>query len=162
MASSNAPRTPRKAAGLAASGDAAEASPPIPRFGGRRKTHLQRRRLSQHSLAAYEARLFRSFPNAAQQDRTLVCATHALRAVGFRPENTIAMVGACRDELTEPFRETVNEIWGESFNICALAGLVFCGTTGFGAAMHHAPVDKADGRERYVVFCGPHLSLIHI
>ena len=45
-----------------------------------------------------------------------------------------------------------------SFNISSLAGTVFTGRTGFGAALHHAPQDE-EGLERYVIFCGPHIAI---
>ena len=36
--------------------------------------------------------------------------------------------------------------------------MVFCGTTGFKAAMAHAPQD-VKGHESYVVFSGPHIGI---
>jgi hypothetical protein len=49
-------------------------------------------------------------------------------------------------------------MWGlASFNIGSLAGMVFCGRTGFKAAMAHAPMGP-DGKERYVFWVAPHIA----
>lgn len=65
----------------------------------------------------------------------------------------------CRDELTRPVVEALDGLWGKSFDISGLGGLVFCGVTGFGAALAHAPQEPGTGKERYVVFCGPHIAI---
>jgi hypothetical protein len=80
-----------------------------------------------------------------------------LAGKGFTPENAIACVGVCRDEITQPFVEFVKEAWGEAFNFSSLAGMLFLGKTGFSAAQHHAPDE--DGRERYVYFALPHIAI---
>ena len=80
----------------------------------------------------------------------------ALARVGFRPSNTLAVVGVCRDELMADFHEAVSDVWGKPFDIGALAGMVFLGKTGVQAALSHVPGE--DGRHRFVVFCFPHIG----
>jgi len=78
---------------------------------------------------------------------------------GFNAATSINLVSNCRDELCRPFTEYLDAKWtAPSFNISSLAGLVFCGRTGFGAAMAHSPVD-ANGMERYVFWVAPHTAL---
>lgn len=84
--------------------------------------------------------------------------TEILGEEGFEASNSIALVSQCRDELTKEFVHAVDRLWGYSFNISSLAGMVFCGQTGFGAAMAHSPQDE-DGVERYVIFVGPHIAI---
>jgi len=76
---------------------------------------------------------------------------------GFNPSTAINLVSNCRDELCRPFTEYLDTKWAKpSFNIASLAGMVFCGRTGFKAAMAHAPV--VDGKERYVFWVAPHIA----
>lgn len=83
-------------------------------------------------------------------------ATHrALLPHGFTPDNTIAIVDVCRDEISQPIMHLVKDQWGEAFNLCSLAGMFFAGRTALAAAMHHAP--RPDGLER-VLF----VSLAHV
>lgn len=99
------------------------------------------------------------YPGALPYEEAAVCISHVLREHGFHEHNSIALVSQCRDEITKPFAAALDALWGgHSFNISSLAGFVFCGVTGFTAAMGHAPQD-ADGRERYVVYNGPHIAI---
>jgi hypothetical protein len=81
----------------------------------------------------------------------------ALELHGFAAHNTIACVGVCRDELCHTFVDEINVAWGEAFNFSSLAGMLFLGRTGFGAAHDHAPVDG--GRERYLYAAMPHIGI---
>ena len=81
----------------------------------------------------------------------------ALHGFGFGADNTIACVGVCRDEITQPLISLIRDTWGESFNLSSLAGMFFAGKTGLTAAMHHAP--NVDGRERYVYYALPHIAI---
>jgi hypothetical protein len=76
---------------------------------------------------------------------------------GFRADNTLACVGVCRDELSATLPQAVQAVWGHAFNLSALAGLLFAGLTGFGAARSHAPIE--DGCERYVFFLAAHIGI---
>lgn len=84
--------------------------------------------------------------------------TEELNRYGFTKQNTIPVVSQCRDELTKPFMDTIEDYWGDSFDISSLAGMVFCGETGFMAAMSHAPQDEF-GTERYLFIAGPHIAI---
>ena len=52
----------------------------------------------------------------------------ALMRVGFRPSNTLALVGVCRDELMADFDDSVEAVWGKPFDVGALAGMVLVGS----------------------------------
>jgi hypothetical protein len=81
----------------------------------------------------------------------------ALTPLGFSAENTIACVGLCRDEICRPLVARVGEGWGEAFNFSSLAGMLFLGKTGFGAAHGHAP--RIGGRQRYLYLVAPHIAI---
>ena len=81
----------------------------------------------------------------------------SLARVGFRPRNTLPVVGVCRDELMLPFEEAVQAAWGPAFDASSLAALPLLGRTGIGAALGHTPGE--DGRNRFVVFSFPHLGV---
>lgn len=95
------------------------------------------------------------YPGAMPYDEAVVAISALLRQHGFTETNSIALISACRDESMKSFTTALDLLWGETFNISSLAGILTCGKTGFGAAMHHSPVDE-NGLERYVVFTGPH------
>lgn len=76
---------------------------------------------------------------------------------GYTTETSINLVSTCRDELCRPFTELLDKQWKPYFNIASLAGFVFCGRTGFKAAMAHAPV--VNGREKYVFWVASHIAL---
>jgi len=108
--------------------------------------------------AAFTSKLHELFPGAMNHEEAAVAIKHVLRKRGFTAKDSIALVAQCRDEITKPFTTAIDTTWLGSFNIGALAGSVICGTTGFNAALHHAPQD-AQQRERYVIFCGPHIAI---
>ncbi len=81
----------------------------------------------------------------------------ALARVGFRPTNTLALVGVCRDELMHGFERDVAAVWGRPFEIGSLAGMLFIGHTGLRAALSHAPGE--DGRHRLAAFCFSHIGI---
>ena len=81
----------------------------------------------------------------------------ALMRVGFRPSNTLAIVGVCRDELMAGADDAIADVWGRPFQVGSLAAMVFLGRTGVQAALGHVPGE--DGRHRFVVFCLPHIGI---
>jgi hypothetical protein len=80
------------------------------------------------------------------------CLTH-----GLVSEKTLAMVGVCRDELTDALTEPIRATWGSPFRMSGMAGMLFLGQAGLRAAQFHAP--GADGRHRYVVYAMPHIGI---
>ena len=92
-----------------------------------------------------------------QEDGFVEKTYEILKRFGFTPENTIACVDVCRDEISQPFLTCVKERWGEAFNLCSLAGMFFAGKTAILAAMHHAPI--VGGKERYVFYALPHIAI---
>jgi hypothetical protein len=97
------------------------------------------------------------FPGAVAEQVYVRASQHALLPLGFTRENAIACAGVCRDEITRPFVDAIQDVWGEAFNFASLAGMLFLGKTGFTAAEQHSP--KLDGRERYIFYAFPHIAL---
>lgn len=97
------------------------------------------------------------FPGAHDEARFVARSLEVLEPLGFTAANTLALVGVCRDELCRTLRLTVQQTWGEAFDITSLAGMVNCGRTGLKAAHAHAPIDG--GKERYVYFTMPHIGI---
>ncbi len=81
----------------------------------------------------------------------------AVNRQGFHAENTIACAGVCRDEISQSLVETIKNVWGPTFALSSLAGMLFLGKTGFTAAEHHAP--NTEGKERYVFYALPHIAI---
>lgn len=105
----------------------------------------------------FEKTLRQHFSGAVAESEFVEKTVSVLSGKGFTPDNTIACVGVCRDEITQPLIEKVKKTWGEAFNFSSLAGMLFLGKTGFSAAEHHAPDEEE--RERYVLFALPHIAI---
>jgi len=97
------------------------------------------------------------FPGAVSLKKYIKRTDDELSKIGFTDENTMGMVGICRDEITEPLFEEVRRYWGKSFNCCGLGGFVFMGTTGLGAAVAHTPI--FNGIRRFVFYAMPHIAI---
>eukprot|EP00741_Cyanophora_paradoxa_P004915 tig00000849_g4769.t1 len=118
----------------------------------------------------FHATLERMYPGALPAAEFLDVTSETLWGLGFRPENTLPCVALCRDEICRQFFDDVQERWKKeasgtaalgAFNMSSLAGLPTLGTTGLRAAISHAPVDPADGKERYVFLGMAHVALGH-
>lgn len=96
------------------------------------------------------------FPGSCPSKDFVDYSLQVLSPFGFEPNNTMACASVCRDELTRPFINNINEVWGRLFNFSSLAGMLYLGVTGFKAAHHHAP--NGEGTERYVYFAFPHIA----
>lgn len=97
------------------------------------------------------------FPNVVEEAAYIDETSAALGKLGFTADNSIACVGVCRDEISQPLVEAVQQNWGLAFNLSSLAAMFFAGKTGLTAAMHHAP--NLDGKERYVFYSFPHIAI---
>lgn len=97
------------------------------------------------------------FPGALPVEEYVARTTEVCRPHGFAPGNTLPMVGLCRDELSDLLADPIRATWGSPFRMSGLAGMLFLGTAGVNAGLHHAPDD--DGRRRYVVHLAPHLGI---
>ncbi|MBS3909642.1 MAG: hypothetical protein KGZ93_08475 [Actinobacteria bacterium] len=97
------------------------------------------------------------FKNVVDETTYIDGTSEALGKLGFTADNSIACVGVCRDEISQPLVEAVRRNWGLTFNLSSLAAMFFAGKTGLTAAMHHAP--NLDGRERYVFYSFPHIAI---
>jgi hypothetical protein len=69
------------------------------------------------------------------------------------------MVNLCRDEITLTLKNKIDQIFGASFSTNGLGGVLTCGVTGVSAGLSHAPISKGSGKERYVFFSFPHISI---
>ncbi len=114
-------------------------------------------RVTTSSTGPYMNTLEEKFPGAIPEDFFIQQATDILERHGFTPNNAINLVSTCRDEICRSFTLELDRLWGPSFSISSLAGMVFCGRTGFKAAMAHSPV--IGGKERYVFWVMPHIGL---
>ena len=106
---------------------------------------------------SYLRTLEEKFPGAMPENAFIRQATEVLLGHGFNPSNSINLVSTCRDEICRPFSQELDRLWGPSFSISSLAGMVFCGRSGFKAAMAHSPVRS--GRERYIFWVMSHIAL---
>eukprot|EP00850_Spirogloea_muscicola_P019077 SM000183S03971 [mRNA] locus=s183:19529:21445:- [translate_table: standard] len=97
------------------------------------------------------------FPGCQRDGEFLQSVRSSLDHLGFSKDNSIALVATCRDEITHHFYRKIDEIYGESFDMSALAGLVTCGPTGLKAGMSHAP--NQSGSEKYIFFAFPHIGI---
>lgn len=80
-----------------------------------------------------------------------------LNQYGFEDENTMGMVGICRDEITDSLYDEVIKYWGRTFNCCSLAGFITMGKTGLAAATDHTPIFA--GTRRFVFYAMPHIAI---
>jgi hypothetical protein len=104
------------------------------------------------------------FPVVQKDVDFLGRVSEALENLGFNKNNSIALVDACRDEITRGLVQNIDKIYGESFNISGLGGYVNCGKTGLKAGMAHSPTlpDRDQNgkiREKYIFFAFPHVAV---
>ncbi len=97
------------------------------------------------------------FPGAVLASDYVAASVRALTDHGFTWANCIACVGLCRDEITRPLSDEIQNVWGEAFNFSSLGGVLLLGKTGLLAAHHHAP--EQDQVERYTYYVMPHIAI---
>ncbi|CAF1534184.1 unnamed protein product, partial [Didymodactylos carnosus] len=61
----------------------------------------------------------------------------------------------CRDEITSPFKNVIESIYGSAFSCGSLGGMLLCGRTGFSAAHSHVPIDDAC----LIYYCFTHIAI---
>ena len=115
--------------------------------------------LTEHPLETsnFQDALGLYFPGSYTSEQFIDHSLQILHPLGFEPDNTMACASLCRDELTRPFVNNLNNSWHSLFNFSSLAGMLHLGVTGFKAAHHHAP--NFDGKERYIYFAFPHIVI---
>ena len=84
-------------------------------------------------------------------------ATRRLRASGSGPTPRLPAWRSAATKSASRWHFTSTVSWGQPFNLAGLAGMIFAGKTGFGAAESHSP--NGDERERYVFFAAPHIAI---
>ena len=110
-----------------------------------------------YNAGGYAGSLDKAFPGVIDEETFIEMMTKVVNAKGFNSETSINLVSTCRDEICKPFTEKLDSMWSQHFSISSLGGFVFCGKTGFGAGMAHAPIDQ-NGKERYVFWAAPHIA----
>lgn len=86
---------------------------------------------------AHAMELEANFPRCVPEPVFIDNMTAVLASHGFSPATAINLVSNCRDELCRSFTEYLDKKWDKpSFNIASLAGMVFCGRTGFKVCVH--------------------------
>ena len=114
-------------------------------------------KLGKGSSDAFQDSLQKHFPGAYTLEEFVFQTKQTLVQKGFYPHvNTFVCVGLCRDEITSPFEEEIEAMWGQAFICGSLGGMLFCGKTGFSAAHHHAP-----DTGRIVYYCFTHIAIDH-
>ncbi len=106
---------------------------------------------------SFETTLAERFPGAVTMQQFVRSSTAKAAEQGFAPDNTLACIGLCRDEICVPFADALQAVWGPSFSFASLAGAVLPGKTAFGAFLHHAPRDG--GRDRIALFGFTHIAV---
>ncbi|CAM4885603.1 unnamed protein product [Rotaria socialis] len=110
-----------------------------------------------YSGDAFHASLQKLFPGAIRLEEFIFETKQTLVPKGFYPHvNTLVCVGLCRDEITSPFEEEVEAMWGQAFICGSLGGMLFCGKTGFSAAHRHAPITG-----HFIYYCFTHIAIDH-
>jgi hypothetical protein len=100
-----------------------------------------------------------SFPGSLGVDDFIHRLEIGLFSYGFSGENSIACTNLCRDEITCTLRNKIDLVFGNSFNVNGLGGVLTTGVLGIGAGLSHSPVDQESGKERYVFFSFPHIAI---
>ncbi|KAL4436568.1 hypothetical protein ABPG75_003707 [Micractinium tetrahymenae] len=80
-------------------------------------------------------------------------------ASSYAPPLLAAMVNLCRDEVTVTLKQKIDAVFGASFSTNGLGGVLTCGAVGMGAGFSHSPICGTTGKERYVFFSFPHISI---
>ena len=104
-----------------------------------------------------EDRLNLFFPHSIKVDDYVSRVEILLNEYNFIGTNTIAMMNICRDESTNGLKEMIERIFGATFKITGLGGVITCGVTGIKAGLSHAPCDQ--DREKYLFISYPHIAL---
>lgn len=84
------------------------------------------------------------FPKAIVNLDVLDKLTPVMDKLGMNQENTLFAHSICPDEINHEISDITHvlaQFMGEMFVMGGLAGIPFCGRTGFMAFSHHAPVD---------------------
>mmetsp|Transcript_45829 Transcript_45829/g.118459 ORF Transcript_45829/g.118459 Transcript_45829/m.118459 type:complete len:224 (+) Transcript_45829:1069-1740(+) len=105
---------------------------------------------------AFKKTMDQLFPGTLPEPEFVKRLLVAVEKHGITPDNSIPIVGTCRDALASPLFEEFKRVYPGYFNIVSLAGLPQLGTIGLQAGLGHSPLDE-NGKERYLV-----LSLTHI
>lgn len=113
----------------------------------------------QSYLAARTDTVNKSFPGSLLVDDFIHRLEIGLYSYGFTGDNSIACTNLCRDEITSVLKKKIDVVFGNSFNVNGLGGVLTSGVLGVGAGLSHSPVDAESGKERYVFFSFPHIAV---
>eukprot|EP00953_Heterococcus_sp_UTEX-ZZ885_P011627 6726-Heterococcus_DN1.PRE.5 len=85
--------------------------------------------------------LDKHFPGTQREAPFIARCAEELKTHGFTADTCIACMGVCRDEFCDTLGYELKKHFGVPFMLRGLAGFIFCGKTGFGAAHAHSPID---------------------
>ena len=108
-------------------------------------------------MSTFTDSLDRFFPGAVREGEFVAATRDLLSPHGFTPDNTLACVAVCRDEIAGHLVGDVEQAWGPSFSLASLAGMVTAGRSGIRAAIHHGPIDG--GRQHLIIYAMPHVAI---
>ena len=105
-------------------------------------------------------RIKKCYPESIKVDDYISRIEILLNEYRFINFNTIAMMNICRDESTNGLQEMIEQIFGISFKMTGLGGVITCGKTGLMAGLSHAPIsNELNTREKYLFFSYPHIAI---
>eukprot|EP01095_Lingulamoeba_sp_RSL-Kostka_P016875 TRINITY_DN8465_c2_g1_i1.p1 TRINITY_DN8465_c2_g1~~TRINITY_DN8465_c2_g1_i1.p1 ORF type:complete len:243 (-),score=60.85 TRINITY_DN8465_c2_g1_i1:150-878(-) len=107
---------------------------------------------------SFQEYLEETYPNAEEYNEHLNKIKNVLNSeeYNFTDENSIASIASCRDELVKPITKLIEKHYGEAFNLCGLAGFLFCGKTSLEAFYAHTP---SAGTDKFIFFLYPHIGI---
>jgi hypothetical protein len=75
-------------------------------------------------MASFESVRAKHFPGSLREEDFVDESTRLLtQEQGFSPDNTLACVGVCRDEICHTLTYAVQALWGWPFGFSVLAGI---------------------------------------
>jgi hypothetical protein len=97
------------------------------------------------------------FPGALLETDYVDQLTDALHQARCRPDNTLVAAAVCRDELSRPLVQRLEQQWGPVFDLSGLAGIPSGGATALSAALSHVP--EVDQRSHLVLVGLSHVGV---
>ncbi|GMH50318.1 hypothetical protein TL16_g00743 [Triparma laevis f. inornata] len=100
----------------------------------------------------------RKFPNILPLQVFMEESSRILNNFGFDKDNTLAIVGLTRDEVTQPFLNSITSSWGEPYVTHSLGAQCNVGKEGIKQCLEHAPKKTSNARTKLVFFCCPNIA----
>ena len=108
-------------------------------------------------MNTFQQALTSAFPGSVSSSTYLDWVDRWSRAENISPDQTLALIGICRDELTGDLFTDIQHRWGPAFTLAGLGGVPALGATGWNAAISHIPDNR--GRGNAIIFGFPHIGI---